>query len=283
MKHIINILAITIMLFSCGSGELEKREATMNRVDSAMSDKVLGLIDSTKNSAIRGGIYEGDVKVTIDSMQNKVMHYQLSVVDLIIIQNDLLKVQAFLSSKLKNAQAQIEAAIESRDLILDSLTKSKRMYAISNAEVHMAKEESVKLKKKLSRPTVAAVSIKCYGFKVKGQKTEKSSLDTVAVGFLKRVFSTKPIQFETDVAKDIKRIVIKFIIPANEIIEKDKYAFSIKISGILNKSVILKLTGEEMPVEPITFDIIDNVTVGEHTVTIDCNGKREYSGTLNFK
>lgn len=263
MKHIINILAIAVLLFSCGSADLETQEAAMNRVDTAMSNKVLGLLDSARSSAIRGGIYDGEVRVTIDSMQNKVLTYQLSVYDLIIIQNDMLKVQSFLSSKLNNAQAQIEQAIESRDLILDSLTKSKRMYAISNMEVHSAKEEAANLKKKFGTPTVAGVTVECFGFKTR---------------FLKA-----PLQFKTDAAKDIKRIVIKFIVPANEIIEKKTYVFSIKISGILNKSVILKLTGEEMPVEPITFDIIDLVTAGEHTVTIDCNGKNEYSGTLNFK
>ena len=130
-------------------------------------------------------------------------------------------------------------------------------------EVHSAKEEAANLKKKFGTPTVAGVTVECFGFKTR---------------FLKA-----PLQFKTDAAKDIKRIVIKFIVPANEIIEKKTYVFSIKISGILNKSVILKLTGEEMPVEPITFDIIDLVTAGEHTVTIDCNGKNEYSGTLNFK
>lgn len=141
--------------------------------------------------------------------------------------------------------------------------KIKQMYALSNVEVHSAKEEAANLKKKFGTPTVAGVTVECFGFKTR---------------FLKA-----PLQFKTDVAKDIKRIVIKFIIPANEIIEKKTYVFSIKISGILNKSVILKLTGEEMPVEPITFDIIDIVTPGDHVVTIECNGKKEYSGTLNFK
>lgn len=141
--------------------------------------------------------------------------------------------------------------------------KIKQMYALSNVEVHSAKQEAANLKKKFGTPTVAGVTVECFGFKTR---------------FLKA-----PLQFKTDVAKDIKRIIIKFIIPANEIIEKKTYVFSIKISGILNKSVILKLTGEEMPVEPIMFDIIDIVTPGDHVVTIECNGKKEYSGTLNFK
>lgn len=153
--------------------------------------------------------------------------------------------------KLENAHVKTE------------LKKTKHLYALSNVEVKTAHQEAENLKKKFGTPTVAGVTVECFGFKTR---------------FLK-----SPLQFKTDVAKDIKRIVIKFIIPANEIIEKKTYVFGIKISGILNKSVILKLTGEEMPVEPITFDIIDLVTVGEHTVTIDCNGKREYSGTLNFK
>lgn len=263
MKHIINILAVAVLLFSCGSADLEKQEATMNRVDTVMSNKVLEMLDSTKSSAMRAGIYKGDVKVTIDSMQNKVMYYQLSVYDLIIVQNDLLKMQAYLSSKLNNAQAEIEQMIASKQLMSDSLKKSKQLYAISNVEVHSAKEEAANLKKKFGTPTVAGVTVECFGFKTR---------------FLK-----SPLQFKTDVAKDIKRIVIKFIIPANEIIEKKTYVFSIKISGILNKSVILKLTGEEMPVEPITFDIIDIVTPGDHVVTIECNGKKEYSGTLTFK
>jgi hypothetical protein len=143
------------------------------------------------------------------------------------------------------------------------LKKTKQLYSLSNADVHSAREEASNLKKKFSHPTIAGVTIDCYGFKTR---------------FLKQ-----PLQFKTDVAKEIKRIVINFIVPENELIEKKNYVFTIKISGLLNKSIVIKLTGEEMPIEPIVLDMIDRVREGDHLFTIECNGKPEYSKTLKFK
>lgn len=140
--------------------------------------------------------------------------------------------------------------------------KIKHLYAISNVEVHSAKAENENLKKKFSMPTVAGVDIKCYGFKTR---------------FLKA-----PQQYETSTAKDIKRIVIRFIIPANELIEKKTYVFSIKISGILNKSIVIRLSGEEVNSEPLLFDILDLLKAGEHIATIDCNGTQVHTSTLRL-
>lgn len=248
---------ILFLFLACSNAPeqvVEQPEAvTHSKADSLKVQIFAEMSRASKDSALM------EKNIMLDTLLKYVDIYKDSADKLVDVERSLLRIH----NKNTIVIDSIRLVKAENAIVKLENKKIKHLYALSNVEVHSAKEEAANLKKKFGTPTVAGVSIECFGFKTR---------------FLK-----SPLQFKTDVAKDIKRIIIKFIIPANEIIEKKTYVFSIKISGILNKSVILKLTGEEMPVEPITFDIIDNVTAGDHTVTIDCNGKREYSGTLNFK
>lgn len=253
MKLIIPILFLLIACSNAPEQVVEPEPITHSKADSLKVQIFAEISRASKDSVLM------QKNEMLDTLLKYVDIYKDSADKLVDVERSLLRIH-------NNNTIVIDSIrlVKAENAIVKMENKKiKQLYSISNMEVHSAKEEAAKLKKKFSTPTVAGVSVECFGFKTR---------------FLK-----SPQQFKTDVAKDIKRLVIKFIVPANEIIEKKTYVFSIKISGILNKSVILKLTGEELPVEPITFDIIDIVTVGAHTVTIDCNGKNEYSGTLTFK
>ncbi len=147
--------------------------------------------------------------------------------------------------------------------IKSELNKSKLMYSVANSNVISAKKETENLKKKFNNPTVVGVSIKYYGFKKR---------------FLK-----EPLRYETNVAKDIRRMIVQFIVPANDLIEKKTYSFGMVIPGILNKSLIIKLSGEEINIEPVTFEIYDVLKPGNYNFTILCLDKIVYTCKFTLK
>ncbi len=148
--------------------------------------------------------------------------------------------------------------------VVTELHKTKELYSVANSKVVKAQTENEDLKHKMATPKIAGVEIKCYGFTKGGLFTK-----------------VKP--FETLAAKDIKRITIQFIVPANEYMDKSTYAFNLRIGTIIRKSLIIKMTGDEVKNDPVTFDIIDLLKPGEYPVTIDVSGKQEYSGNLILK
>lgn len=187
------------------------------------------------------------LKYQMNFVLNDVNKYQSSEMRAIKANNDLIDLQKY-----------NEHYIDSIELLKAQLQNANQLYIVANARIVEEKKETDNLKNKLSYPKIALVTVKCYGFK-------------------------KATEFETYIASKIKRIVIQFDIPTNDVVDKKTYSINFKIGTILKKSMIIKMTGEEMRDESITFDVIDLLKAGEYPVTIDVSGKLEYSSNLILK
>ncbi len=144
--------------------------------------------------------------------------------------------------------------------------KLNELYKVSGAEVVKEKKENEKLKKKLIEPTISSATVKCYGYKVRRFRS--------------------PLEFETNNAKDIKRIIIRFEVPANQFLDENKvYHFKVSIGTILSKPIHMKLTGEGIRLDDnrVVFDISDLLKAGEYPVTIEIENEVKYSTNLILK
>ncbi len=196
----------------------------------------------------------------LDTALKYVNLYKDSIIFLENTQKEFHKINTYNT----NAIDSIRLLKQQNVKVVTELHKTKELYSVANSKVVKAQTENEDLKKQRGTPSIAGVEIKCYGFTKGGLFTK-----------------VKP--FETLIAKDIKRITIQFIVPANEYMDKSTYAFNLKIGTIIRKSLIIKMTGEEIKEEPAAIDIIDLLKPGEYPVTIDVSGKQEYSGNLILK
>lgn len=198
-------------------------------------------------------------EATVDFLVIDVKKYQGNEMDKIKLENQLTDLSNFITHYSDSI-----ALLKKENIKVNSeLNNVNSLYRKSKNESNKAKQENDSLKKEFSIPKISAVSIKCYGFK------------------LRRIRG--PLEFETLVSKEVKRITIQFNIPFNNLINKDSYTFTIKIVGIINKTKSIKMTGKEIIGQSESFELVGLLKSGEYPVQILVDNEKQYESILTLK
>ncbi len=250
MKHSFLKYVLIVFLLACSS---HIPKPTTKENDKKSYDSTLNFIntftDKLKTESIllkKLGIKDS----TIDFLLQDVKKYQGSEIEKNILQ---LKLE-----RIHNYSVYYEDSLKA---LRESLKKSEHLNKLSNSKISQQKKENELLEKRLTSFKLLDVEIVCYGFtKPKLFRSVKSYITTNA--------------------KDVKRISIKFKVSAYELIYDKTYTFNIKIKGILNKPMKIKMLGEDLAIEPLVFELMDVVKPGEYPIIINIPDKLDYTSTI---
>jgi len=259
-------LLLAVVLFSC-SAPIKVEESRINSDSLALVQQIDSVKAQFESALQDSAMLENGVELSerFKALQLRVMAGQLDKIELIGIKDELLNIcedKKVLYNKIKALKIQKDSIEKANVTIQKEVVRTKQLYNLSNTKIVIAENENKLLKNKYSKPTAAGVSIETFGFK-------------------KNLFTTK--MYATNVAKDVKRIIVKFLIPKNENIQQKNYSFTLKIKEISENTTIVRLTGNELQIQPITIDISRLLLANDYPVTIECNGEVVYNSTLKLK
>ncbi len=256
------LIYLPLILLSCASNSVKESAIVVPKDSIAQfinsyTNKVKTIRFLFKELAKRDSSLKKEDAV-VDFLLVDVKKYQGNEIDKI----KLLKQLDYLSNFSSHYSDSIALLKKENVKVVTELRKVNGLYATSKNEINKAKKENEDLKKQFGIPKPTQVIVKCYGFKVRRFRSS--------------------VEFETLLAKEVKRVTIQFNIPFNNLIEKDSYTFTTKFVGVFSKTKTIKMTGKEIIGMPDSFDVI-GLNAGDYPIEILVDNQKEYESKITLQ